>query len=200
MSFLDKVGKKALDAIDSAARAAERVQERALPLLDKTPLGAKLRDLRRAHDTTGVPTPEQNVSPFTPPPTETAKKPLGKPELPAQVFGRGTDPWTGRALQLFVDREIEHEFVDLEAEGGAQLEAQLMNETKQPNPPYIYLRGEHAGGFNALSEMDRLGQLEEMVKPPEERGQTRGRTRIVIGKRGGDEAVPGERGNPDDRQ
>src|SRR5437868_13719350 len=125
MSWLDKVGKKALDAIDSAARKAEDVQRRVEPLLDKTPLGAKLRERRKAHAIDDVPMPEQNSSPFTPPPTELEKRPLGNPALAAQVFGRGTDPWTGRTLQLFVDRDIAHEFVDLEAEGGAQLEAQL---------------------------------------------------------------------------
>src|SRR5207244_1919499 len=111
-----------------------------------TPLGAKLRDRRRAQAIDDVPMPEQNTSPFTPPPIEIAKKPLGKPELAAQVFGRGTDPWTGRTLQLLVDRDIAHEFIDLEAEGGAQLEAQLIGETAQPSPPYVYLRGEYAGG------------------------------------------------------
>jgi glutaredoxin 3 len=152
-------------------------------------------------DLSDVPSPEQNASPFAPPlAPEASKKPLGKPELPAQVFGRGSDPWTGRALQLFTDRDVEHEFVDLESEGGVQIEAQLISETNQPSPPYVYIRGEHIGGFNALSEIDRLGQLEEMVLPPEQRGQARGRTRIVIERRGGDEVAPGERGNPDDRQ
>src|SRR5438128_11456159 len=112
MSWLDKVGKKALDAIDSAARKADDVSRRVEPLLDKTPLGAKLRERRRAQAIDDVPMPEQNRSPFTPPPIEIAKKPLGKPELAAQVFGRGTDPWTGRTLQLLVDRDIAHEFID----------------------------------------------------------------------------------------
>src|SRR5438067_13783563 len=111
MSFFDKVGKRALDAIDSAARVAERVEKRVQPMLDKTPLGAKLRDLRHSQDIADVPTPEQNASPFMAPPAPEEKKlPIGKPELAAQVFGRGTDPWTGRSLQLFVDRGIEHGF------------------------------------------------------------------------------------------
>ncbi len=200
MSWLDKVGKKALDAIDSAARKAEDVSRRVEPLLDKTPLGAKLRDRRRTHAVDDVPTPEQNSSPFAPPPTDVAKKPLGKPELAAQVFGRGTDPWTGRTLQLLQDRDIAHEFVDLEAEGGAQLEAQLIGETGHPSPPYVYLRGEYAGGFNALHELDRLGQLEERAKPPEQRGAAVGGVRIVMKSRGGDDSPEGERGNPDDRK
>ncbi|MBM4375616.1 MAG: glutaredoxin [Deltaproteobacteria bacterium] len=201
MSLLDRLGKKTFDAIDRAARAAETLRNRVEPMLEGTALGERLRERDRLHDVSDVPTPPSNVSPFVPQPTgDATRPPLGKPELAAQLFGRGTDPWTARTRQLLRDRGIELEWNDLEAEGGVQLEAQVVTETKHPSGPWVYLRGEFVGGFNAVHELDRLGQLEVMTLPPEERRDGRGRTRIVVAKRGGDEQAEGERGNPDDRK
>jgi glutaredoxin len=200
MSWLDKLGKKAFDAIDTAARRAEDVRLRVEPLLERTSLGERLREHARQREIDDVPTPEQNASPFVPQPVGDAERPpLGKPDVAAQVFGRGTDPWTARTRQLLRDRAIDHEYIDLEGEGGVQLEAQLVTETKHTTGPWVYLRGEYRGGFNAMHELDRLGQLEELVVPPSQRGARAGRIRIVVEKRGGDELAPGERGNPDDR-
>jgi glutaredoxin len=198
MSFLDKLGKVAMDAVDGASRLAEKARERVDPLLDKAPIPATLRDrLRQKPDGFQAPDPEKHDSPFEAAPEPEQRKPLANPAVPAQVYGRGTDPWTGRALQLLTDRDVEHEFVDLETEGGAQIEAQLIRETRQNDAPFVYLRGEFLGGFNALDEIDRLGQLEERVKPPEERRQ--GRLRIEVPRRAED-VFEGERGNPDDRK
>jgi glutaredoxin len=200
MSFFDKVGKVAMDAVDGAARLAEKARERVDPLLDKAPLPAGVKERLRAKPEPFVaPEPEANVSPFEATPEPDERKPLANPALAAQVYGRGTDPWTGRVLQLLTDREIEHAFVDLEADGGAQIEAQLIRETRQNDSPFVYLRGEFLGGYNALDEIDRLGQLEERSKPPEERAPSNARLRIAVPKRGED-LFPGERGNPDDRK
>lgn len=201
MSFLDKLGKKAFDALDGAVRTAETMRHRVEPLLDKTPLGERLRERDRLRDLADVPTPQQNVSPFTPQPSgDATRPPLGKPEVAAQLFGRASDPWTARTRQLLRDRGVALEVSDLEAAGGVQLEAQLVTETKHPSGPWVFLRGEYVGGFHAVHELDRLGQLEVMTLPPEERTQRAGRVRIVVAKRGGDELAPGERGNPDDRK
>ena len=35
--------------------------------------------------------------------------------------------------------------------------------------PYVYLRGEFVGGYNALDEIERLGQLDQRLLPREER-------------------------------
>lgn len=64
MSFLDKVGKKTLDAIEVIARAAERVRHRVVPLLEGTALGARMKARYAHEDMADVPTPEQNASPF----------------------------------------------------------------------------------------------------------------------------------------
>jgi glutaredoxin len=200
MSLLDKVGKAAMDAVDKAVRAKDDVQKRLDPLIDKSEVASKIRDrvspAQRSLDE--IPDPEKNESPFvqsTPEPEE--DEPLADPSRPAQIFGRGTDPWTGRCLRILADRDIDHDFVDLEEEGGLGIETRLIRQTSQQTAPYVFLRGELVGGFDALSEIERLGQLEEMAKPPEER--SKGRVRIQIAKRGEDDLRPGERG-ADDRK
>lgn len=198
MSFLDKLGKKAMDAIDAAARAADEARTRVTPYLEKTPLGAKLRPSAEADDVE-VPDPEPNESPFVTSEPED-ESPLGSPDKPAEVFGPGTDPWTGRALQLLSDHEIEHAFIDLEDDAHQKVEPRLIRQTGQSSAPYVFLRGEFVGGFNALSEIQRLGQLEERTKPPEERGQGNQRVRIVIPSRTENEVPAGEQGLPDDRK
>lgn len=200
MSLLDKVGKAAMDAIDKAARAKDGVQKRLDPLIEKSEVATRLRDRiappERSLDE--IPTPEQNDSPFLSTEAEPEEdEPLADASRPAQVFGPGTDPWTGRCLRILADRDIDHDFVDLEDEGGLGIETRLVRQTGQQAAPYIFLRGELIGGFDALNEIERLGQLEEMVKPPDER--QKGRVRIQIAKRGEDGLRPGERG-PDDRK
>ena len=198
MSILDKLGKKAMDAIDAAARAAEEARERVSPLLDKTPLGARFRP--RPDDDMVVPDPEPNESPFATAQPEEEETPLGNPDKPAEVFGPGTDPWTGRVLQLLSDHEIEHAFIDLEDEANQRVEPRLIRQTGQSSPPYVFLRGEFIGGFNALSEIQRLGQLEVRTKAPGEREESAGRIRIVIPTRTENEVPAGEQGLPDDRK
>ncbi len=202
MSLLDKVGKAAMDAIDKAARAKDGVQKRLDPLIEKSEMATRLRDRivppERSLDE--IPEPENNDSPFVSAEAEDEPErdePLADPSRPAQVFGRGTDPWTGRCLRILADRDIDHDYVDLEDEGGLGIETRLVRQTGQQTAPYIFLRGELIGGFDALNEIERLGQLEEMVKPPEER--RKGRVRIQVAKRGEDGLRPGERG-PDDRK
>ena len=200
MSLLDKVGKAAMDAIDKAVRAKDDVQKRLDPLVEKSEVATRLRDriapAPRSLDE--IPDPEKNESPFvssSPEPEE--DEPLADASRPAQVFGRGTDPWTGRCLRILADRDIDHDFVDLEDEGGLGIETRLVRQTGQQSVPYVFLRGELVGGFDALDEIERLGQLEEMARPPDER--RKGRVRIQIAKRGEDGMRPGERG-PDDRK
>lgn len=122
-----------------------------------------------------------------------AIKPLGNPAVAVQVYGRAIDPWTGRTTRLLKDRSIAFEFVELDATGNERLTPRLETETKQRITPYVYIRGEFVGGFNALDEIERLGQLDEMIKTPEERAQSPHQgVKIVIAKRGAEEAPPGE--------
>jgi glutaredoxin len=143
-----------------------------------------------------VPTPPAAPDPFVarPAPAVEAEQPLGDPAHPAQIYGRRGDPWSGRVVRLLQDRNIEHQFADLDAPENVLLEAKLVRETKQNDAPWVYLRGEFLGGYNAVNELDRLGQLELRTMTAEEREkEQRGRTRIEVPKRGPEQAPSGDR-------
>ena len=101
----------------------------------------------------------------------TAKKSgaFGDPSVKAQIFGKRSCPWSGRAITLLERNKVDFDFVDLDEPEHEQKITGLTLETKQHTVPFIYLRGQFIGGFNALSEIDRLGQLEVAMMTPEER-------------------------------
>lgn len=108
------------------------------------------------------------VAASTPAPKKTDGA-LGDPTVKAQLFGKRSCPWSGRAITLLERHKVDFDFIDLdEPEHEAKL-TRLVLETKQNTVPYIYLRGHFIGGFNALSEIERLGQLEVAMMTPEER-------------------------------
>ena len=88
---------------------------------------------------------------------------LGSAARPAQVFGRNSCLWSGRVTRLLDDRGVEHDYVDLDDPANQALHVQLVRETKQNESPYVFVRGAFVGGYDALSELDRLGQLAERV-------------------------------------
>lgn len=102
----------------------------------------------------------------------TAKKAaagFGDPSIKAQIYGKKSCPWTGRAITLLERHKVDFDYVDLEEpEHEAKLTG-LALETKQHTVPFVYLRGQFVGGFNALSEIERLGQLEAALMTAEER-------------------------------
>jgi glutaredoxin len=101
-----------------------------------------------------------------PPPTAAAmaeaaaKKGLGDEDIAAQVYGRKSCPWTGRAITLLNEGKVDFDFVDMDDSENGHFEAKLVAETKQDTIPYVYLRGGFVGGYNELNEVVRLGQLE----------------------------------------
>ncbi len=108
---------------------------------------------------------------------------LGDPDKPAQVFGRQSCPWTGRALSLLEREQASADFVDLDAPGNGSLSSWLIAETKQNTEPYVFLRGRFVGGFNALDEIVRLGQLPLELMTPAERARQPSRIRVEIAPR-----------------
>jgi glutaredoxin len=117
---------------------------------------------------------------------------LGDPSRPAQVFGRRSCPWSGRALALLESNRIEHSYFDLDAYGGDSVLRELKQETKQDTVPYVFLRGRFIGGYNALDEAHRLGQLEYLTLSDEERARHPQHGRIEIAPRRHDgERIPG---------
>ena len=96
---------------------------------------------------------------------------LGDNGVAAQIYGRSSCPWTGRSIRLMEDRKLDFDYIDMDEEENARFEPELVAETKQNTHPWIYLRGTFIGGFNALSETDRLGQLPVLTMSAEERAK-----------------------------
>jgi glutaredoxin 3 len=123
-------------------------------------------------------------------------KGLGDPGVAAQIYGRNSCPWSGRAITLLEDRKVDYDYIDLDDADHAALDVPLVRETKQNTVPYIFLRGQFIGGFNALAEVDRLGQLATAILSEEERAADP-RPQVVIAARPNtDESAPGELEDP----
>ena len=101
-------------------------------------------------------------------PEKKEAKGFGDPSIKAQIFGKKSCPWSGRAITLLERSKIDYDFVDLEEPEHESKATGLSIETRQHTVPYIYLRGHFVGGFNALSEIQRLGQLEVALMSKEE--------------------------------
>lgn len=123
--------------------------------------------------------------PVTPAPPK-----LGDPEKPAQIFGRESCPWTSRAVALMEREGASFEFVDLDTPENAMLSSWLVVETKQNTNPYVFLRGRFVGGFNALDEITRLGQLPFEMMTPAERARQPSRIRIEVAPRDDNDRPP----------
>jgi hypothetical protein len=77
----------------------------------------------------------------------------------------------------------------------------LLDETKQTTVPYVYLRGHFIGGFNALSEVERLGQLDYALMSADEKKAAPAHLRVEIASRPNtDEDAPGSGEQRDDAQ
>jgi glutaredoxin len=118
--------------------------------------------------------------------------PLGDANQPAQVYGRRTDTWTNRVTDLLDGKQASYEFVDLDDPRHAALPDRLVQETKRNLTPYVFVRGRYVGGFNAVDELERLGQLDDLLAGREKRSDASGRPRIIIetAERDGDETPP----------
>src|SRR6266545_278391 len=80
-------------------------------------------------------------------------KGLGDPGIKAQIYGKKSCPWTGRAITLLERHKVDFDYIDLEEPEHEPKLTSLALETKQNTVPYVYLRGQFIGGFNALSEV-----------------------------------------------
>lgn len=93
---------------------------------------------------------------------------LGDAELAAQLYGTEADPWTGRAITLLESLKVDYDYVDVDDPDNEHLIPELVALTKQNNVPFIFVRGQFIGGFNALSELHRAGSLEYLLMSPEQ--------------------------------
>ncbi len=149
--------------------------------------------------------PPAKVAPHAPvaPPTDTAAPAapaapigLGNPGLPAQIYGKNSCPWTGRAMTVLEKHKVDYDFIDLEQQEHEKFLPLLATETHQNTVPYVYLRGKFIGGYNALAEIERLGQLEVAMMSAEERAKAPAHLRMieVVARPNTDEVAPAEIG------
>ncbi|MBC7973998.1 MAG: glutaredoxin [Myxococcales bacterium] len=126
--------------------------------------------------------------------TEKKSKSLGDPSIKAQIYGKRSCPWSGRAITLLERHKVDFDFVDLEEPEHEAKQTPLALETKQNTVPYVYLRGRFVGGFNALSEIERLGQLEVALMSKEELAAAPAHLRAVeiVSRPNTDEVAPAE--------
>lgn len=126
-------------------------------------------------------------------PEKTARS-LGDPAIKAQIYGRRSCPWTGRAITLLERHKVDFDFVDLDEPEHEPKQVPLTLETKQNTVPYVFLRGKFVGGFNALSEIERLGQLEVALMSKDELSRAPAHVRGVeiVPRPNTDEVAPAE--------
>jgi glutaredoxin len=123
-----------------------------------------------------------------------AHKGYGDPSVKAQIFGKKSCPWSGRAITLMEKHKVDFDWVDLEEPENEAKLAPLIVETNQQTVPFVYLRGKFVGGFNALSEIERLGQLDIAMMTPAEREAAPAHLRSVeiVARPNTDEVAPAE--------
>ncbi len=119
---------------------------------------------------------------------------FGDPEIKAQIYGKKSCPWTGRAITVLERNKVDFDFVDLDEPEHEGKLVPLSNETKQHTVPFVYLRGQFSGGFNALAEIERLGQLELALMTAEERAKAPEHVRnvVIVPRPNTDEVVPAD--------
>jgi len=123
---------------------------------------------------------------------------LGDPSIKAQIYGKKSCPWTGRAITLLERNKVDFDNVDLEEPEHEAKLVRLSNDTKQHTVPFIYLRGQFIGGFNALAEIERLGQLEYALMTAEERANVPAHARFeIVSRPDTDEVVPADQVRPE---
>jgi glutaredoxin len=146
---------------------------------------------RRAEHVAAVAAPVAAAVPKT-------EKALGDAAIKAQIYGRKSCAWTGRSITIFERLKIDHDFIDLDEPEHEHFMLRLINETKQHTVPYVYLRGHFVGGYNALAEVERLGQLEVALMTAEERAAAPAHLRsvVIVPRPNTDEVAPGEVGGP----
>ncbi len=153
-------------------------------------------DRAARHDATEAARAAAAAKPMTAAAAAAAKKGLGDPAIKAQIYGKKSCPWSGRAITILEKHKVDFDFYDLEDSDHEAKLPLLIAETHQNTTPYVYLRGQFVGGFNALAEIERLGQLEFALMSADERASAPAHLRsIVITPRPErDEVAPAEAG------
>jgi glutaredoxin len=123
---------------------------------------------------------------------------LGNPGLPAQIYGKNSCAWTGRAITVLEKHKVDYDYIDLEQQENEKYLPTLAIETHQNTVPYVFLRGKFIGGYNALAEIERLGQLEVALMTAAEREKAPAHLRMIeiVARPNTDEVAPAEAVEP----
>jgi glutaredoxin len=178
--LLVRASGKVADALSRADMLGGKVRDR---------VAEKLDALKKPALPPLVPTSRASAvrAPIEPPPAG-----LGDPGRAAQVFGRASCPWSGRVVALLQSARVQYAYFDLDGYGSDTVVRELKLETKQDTVPYVYIRGRFIGGYNALDEIYRLGQLEYLILSEADRARHPLHGRIQIADRSHDgEHIPG---------
>ena len=89
-----------------------------------------------------------------------AEKPLGDPTLAAQVFGRRTDPESGRTVQALREAGVDTVFINLDEPKYEPLEKLLIRDNKVYQLPYVYLKGVFVGGHDEILTRVKKGDFD----------------------------------------
>jgi glutaredoxin len=152
---------KLFDALSKVVDTTDAVMDKVRTASQKSPWEKLRLAPRKRLDV--VPEPIGVPDPFAPPPVAPtasaapAEKPLGDPSLAAEVYGKRTCEWTGRAVALLAEKGIDARFVNIGDPDNAHFEMKLVAATKQYTLPYVYLKGEFIGGYDALAERLKAG-------------------------------------------
>ncbi len=175
-------GKQVLSGLNRVDELGGEVRDYLLEREDNPKLraiGERLAKLGGVNleDVSGPSAYEQEVaaaSAAAPPPTAAAvasaeKTGPGDSDIAAQIYGKESCPWTGRARTMLNEAKVDFDFIELDDSENTHWEGKLNAQTGQNTVPYVFLRGEFVGGFNELSEVVRLGQLDYRTMPVEDR-------------------------------
>ena len=158
------------------------------------------KDFESKHEATTKATQAEakRAAAAAPTPAKTTSGALGDAAIKAQIYGKKSDPWTGRAITVLERNKVDFDLVDLEEPEHEAKLVQLTAETKQHTVPFVYLRGQFIGGFNALAEIERLGQLEYALMSADERANVPAHARFeIVARPNTDEDVPAEHVRPE---
>ncbi|DBA01366.1 TPA: hypothetical protein N0F65_001605 [Lagenidium giganteum] len=81
------------------------------------------------------------------------------------VFSKTYCPHCARVKALFEDLEANHEVVELDTRpDGAEIQALLLEMTKQRTVPNVFIKGKHIGGCDDTIELYANNELEALLK------------------------------------
>lgn len=77
------------------------------------------------------------------------------------IYGNNSCPFCGAARMLLTKKGVEFDDVLVNADPAKR--AEMQERSGRTSVPQIFIGETHVGGFDELDELDRSGQLDEML-------------------------------------